>query len=58
MKESKGDDIYGVDWEKAQLELKNEIEKENKRLTEEKEKKNKEELDSIKKHLLFLNQST
>ena len=52
MKESKGDDIYGVDWEKAQLELKNEIEKENKRLTEEKEKKNKEELDSIKKHLL------
>ena len=51
MKESKGDDIYGVDWEKAQLELKNEIEKENKKLTEEKEKKNKEELDSLKQHL-------
>ena len=51
MKESKGDDIYDVDWEKAQLELKNEIEKENKKLTEEKEKKNKEELDSLKQHL-------
>ena len=52
MKESKGDDIYGVDWEKAQLELKNEIEKENKKVKEEKEKKNKEELESFKQNLI------
>ena len=31
MKSSKGDDIYDIDWEAAQLELKNEIEKENKK---------------------------
>ena len=52
MKSSKGDDIYGVDWEKAQMELKNEIEKENKKLMEEREKKNKEQLDSLKKLLV------
>ena len=52
MKESKGDDIYGIDWEAAQIELKNEIEKENKKALEEKEKKNKEELDTLKKTLV------
>ena len=43
MKSSKGDDIYDIDWEAAQIELKNEIEKENKKQIEEKEKKNKKE---------------
>ena len=52
MKESKGDDIYAIDWEAAQIELKNEIEKENKKQIEEKEKKNKEELDALKKNLV------
>ena len=52
MKSSKGDDIYGMDWEAAQIELKNEIEKENKKVIEEKEKKNKEEIDNVRKLLL------
>ena len=51
MKESKGDDIYAIDWEAAQIELKNEIEKENKKQIEEKEKKNKEELNEMEEKL-------
>ena len=51
MKTSKGDDIYGVDWESAQMELQKEIEKETKKEIEEKEKKKKEEIDSLKKDI-------
>ena len=47
MKTSTGDDIYGIDWENAQMDLQNEIEKESKKDIEEKEKKKKEEIDSL-----------
>ena len=39
MVKSDGNDIYSIDWEYAQMEIQNEIEKENKRKEEEKEKK-------------------
>ena len=51
MKSSKGDDIYDIDWETAQREYQNEIEKQNKREKEEFEKRKKDEMNLLKKNL-------
>ena len=51
MVKSDGNDIYSIDWEYAQMEIQNEIEKENKRKEEEKEKKKKEEFNALTQNL-------
>ena len=50
MKSSNGNDFYDIDWESAQIELQNEMEKENKRHLEENEKKKKDEIINLKKN--------
>ena len=51
MKSSKGDDIYDIDWEIAQREYTNEVEKQNKKEKEEYEKRKKDEMNLLKKNL-------
>ena len=51
MKSSKGDDIYDIDWETAQREYTNEVEKQNKKEKEEYEKRKKDEMNLLKKNL-------
>ena len=51
MEKSNGQDIFSIDWENAQMELQNEIEKVKKNIEEEKEKKKNEELNTLKQNL-------
>ena len=51
MKSSKGDDIYDIDWETAQNEYQNEVEKVRNKEKEENERRKKDEYNLMKKNL-------